>query len=704
MQLMSDAISVLGSRHNIIVEPTGRRCYINRSGVYPGIDCQIIAGVVIDGREVVFPLCPNGHTFDFMDQDMTPCSFKLTGIDEKTTIKLELTITTPFKPRDEKFSTIPALDIRLKLSRLDSNFRGYQAVEVAEPGKIFFELFSDVFEYEKSQSDTVRWKFDSPRPLHRDRIDNCRTPSVQRDELFVHKGNVNGKRIELKYTPGDYIGKEIHIIWCTYSDAMMTVHGKGAPFKYRETFGSLDDVVLWAEGNPDSLLENSRKVDGIIGSNNLSAAINSLMAQTLHSWLINTWWTKLEGRDWFNVWEGNCYYLSTMDVEYTQSPFYLSVWPELLALELDIWAGFTHSGKEILGDKGEDTIVFMHDVGWLTEIDRTRYSHPMPVEQNSNYVLMSYGYWMRTGDFKVLRRNLDNIRKGLNFIVLSDTTGDGIPDIGTANTIDDACPSLQFGREQVYLAVKSISALQCGAEILEQIGDVETAGKYRSQAEKATKSLHECGWNKDHFNMLLCEKDGSLSAKDSGGWDATHIFASHGLVLVDMIGKDSGIDNEKIRTDIRMGAVRCLDKYGCRHSDYTANRDELMIGEFGTFNCPRVGWISMNMFRDIAAFYRGVDLRSMASRYWSFQTLVNTQGPCLFFDTFNGNRLMAYPRGLAVFGYFDAIAGLKINRISGVIDCSPLSDDVEVPVLLYADWDEGCVPIIRNSKIEGFIG
>ena len=699
MHLMSDAVSVLGSRHNLLLDPVNKKCYINRSGVYPGIECELVAGVEIEGRTVVLPLSRERGKFDFLDQDMTPNTFKLTGIDEKTTIKLELTIASPFRPRDIALSTTPVLDIRLKLSRLDSNFRGWQATEVAAPGKIFMALKSPVFHNITGVDSQICWQFESPRPLHRDQVENCRPPIAQEDAFYVHSGNMVDNRVELSYTPDDYIGKEIHVSWCTYSPAMMTVREAAAPFKYTEQFSSLGEVTAWAKDNPNVISENAKKVDCIIGQNNLSTEINKLMAQTLHSWLVNTWWTVCEGKDWYNVWEGNCYYLSTMDVEYTQTPFYLSVWPELLALELDRWPEFTHSGEEIIGESGKDTVVFMHDVGWLTEIDRTRYAHPMPVEQNCNYALMHYAYWRRTGDFDVAQRNAEHIKKGLDFLLLSDTTGDGVPDQGTANTIDDACPALQFGKKQVYLAVKTIAALQTGADILEKMGDIETAKKYRQQADTATASLLEKGWNGDHFNMLLKAAGEELDPGQSGGWDATHIYTSHGLVLLDMVGKKLGIDDDKLRQDLRMGAIRCVDKYGCRHSDYVPHKDEMTIGEFGTFSCPRVGWIAMNMFRDIAAFYRGVDLRDMASRYWDFQALVNTQGPCLFFETFNGNRLMTYPRGLVVFGYFDALAGVTIDAVEDTIACNPINTQIEVPVLLLADWEKGVSPVISNGRV-----
>lgn len=52
------------------------------------------------------------------------------------------------------------------------------------------------------------------------------------------------------------------------------------------------------------------------------------------------------------MWEGNCHFHSTVDVEYTQAPFYLALWPELLGYELDFWPEFARDARLILGEKG----------------------------------------------------------------------------------------------------------------------------------------------------------------------------------------------------------------------------------------------------------------------------------------------------------------------------------------------------------------
>jgi hypothetical protein len=70
----------------------------------------------------------------------------------------------------------------------------------------------------------------------------------------------------------------------------------------------------------------------------------------------------------------------------------------------------------------------------------------------------------------------------------------------------------------------------------------------------------------------------------------------------------------------------------------------------------------MNMLRDLAALYRGIDLTALFERYWEWQVATNTRETHLFFETFGGNHLHFYPRGVALWGVFDAVNGVAIDR------------------------------------------
>jgi hypothetical protein len=392
--------------------------------------------------------------------------------------------------------------------------------------------------------------------------------------------------------------------------------------------------------------------------------------------------------------------VSTLDVEYTQSPFYLAVWPELLGYELDTWVAFAKDGGKSLGPRGAGTLFFSHDIGAHSSATGQIYSHDMEVEETANWLILMYVYWRRTGDGALVDRHYFTITRALAFLERCDTTGNGVPDVGVANTIDDASPAIQFGREQTYLAVKALAAHTAGAAMLDA-ADQPTIGNPRSKIASALESA----WLGDHFPTLL-QKRGVLKnpwtrkemvCDEIPGWNAPQIYTANGLALLDMVGCDLPIDPGKLRADLKTASQRCLREYGCVHSDFRNDNPqqlESMLGLVGVAQSP--GWISMNMLRDIAAFYRGVDLRSLPDRYWEWQGTTNSQEPKLFFETFCGNNLSFYPRGIAVWGYFDALAGLVIDKVAGVDRASPALAQVRVPRLFDADWRNGTSAVIES--------
>jgi hypothetical protein len=67
-----------------------------------------------------------------------------------------------------------------------------------------------------------------------------------------------------------------------------------------------------------------------------------------------------------------------------------------------------------------------------------------------------------------------------------------------------------------------------------------------------------------------------------------------------------------------------------------------------------------------------------------------------FFETFNGNNLHLYPRGVAVWGFFDALAGRVFDAAGGVDRVRPVFPGTRVPILLDADWKAGTCRTVEN--------
>lgn len=710
MQLMCDAIAVLGSRHGLLFNPIARECGIIRFDRFTRLPtAEIRAGIRIGDKEFVLPLCKTGEKFDLLDQRLTPCTVSFIGLHGASATKLKLTIATPFRPRDAAFSTTPIISMRLQVTNLGGQFRWTPKQMDMKKATIFIEIKGEALTLEPSGAKSIDVTFNSVRgTTYEGMVDVWATRDEtvpQRDRLCVTKGTRHGLRFEREVNLTNGAAEPLEVAWCTWSNACMEVLGERLPFKYAEKFSNLDAVVSWAQQNPDAIFDNASRVDGIVLNNSCGQGVNHLLSQTLHSWLIGSWWAIKNDRDWFSVWEGTCYFHSTVDVEYTQSPFYLAVWPELLKYELDWWPSFAKPGEAAIGKRGTGTMILSHDMGAHSTANGMIYSHDMEIEEVTNYLILSYAYWQRTGDESMVRKHADTVAAFLRFVIACDTDGNGVPDIGMANTIDDASPAVQFGKEQMYLAVKSLAALTCGAEMLQLVGRREAATSCLDQARKVLDTIHGKGWTGTHFATLL-RKDGMLrdpwTGKDEHrqeipGWDAPHIYTVNGLALLDMVGTDLGIRPDWLVQDLREATRRCLREYGCAHTDYANQQtyaNSKMQGLVGMAANP--GWISMNMLRDMAAFYRGVDLREMAQRYWEWQVLNNTQEPNIFHETFCGNHLRFYPRGVAVWGYFDALAGQTLNRVKGIDRTVPVLSGIRVPRLFDAEWQTGRARIVEK--------
>ncbi len=709
MNLIADALTVFGSRFGIGINPPKKECYLIKASDIKDFPFEIEAGIELEGKRIYLPLSSSTPNFYFHDQKLTPTTMQISGIDPDSGLHLKLNFMIPFRPRDVNFSTIPVIYISLKIEKLLSSFR-WSPIKIKEPkGRIFLKIKSKkfTFNYDKNTKEleiSYEHIIKRPPPVEGGILAQLSTPVEEKRKSNDRIAIISGDFDEEFYHDFDINRNgELILCWANYEEPILSVKGELKQFKYTESFKNIKEVTKWGKENYDKVLKNSKNVDSIFLSHNLGNSISNLMSMTLHSWLYDSWYVKLdEKKDWFSVWEGSCYFHSTVDVEYTQSPFYLSIWPELLELELDEWPNFAKDGEKVIGEKGKNTLYISHDMGLFANADRQYYPHDMEVEENANYILMAYSLWKRTGKDNIIRKHANFIQKLMDFILACDTTGNGIIDLCCANTIDDASPAIQFGKEQIYLAVKSMASILCGVEILQYVLKTETK-KYKDFAKKARNTIEKSGWKDDHYIVTLTKSADGLTDPWTGkklsgeleGWDSYHIYTENGLLLLEMIGKKVGLKVDRIKSDLISAVKNTLQKYGCRHSSYVSKASsEAIHGLVSAAN--KVGWISMNMARDIVACYYGIDMLCLSENYWDWQLTTNSQDIYLFFETFYGNNLNLYPRGLAIFGYMDAAAGFVYDKVKGVKKFKPIRKNIEVPIFNFADWENGKVLKIKT--------
>ena len=693
MHLMSDIISSFGSRVGIGIHPANKTAYLMRSGSFPGIPMELEIGAELDGHRYVLPLTAKGEAFSFVEQEMTPTTLTLTGIDERRALSVQLTLTTLFRPRDVRFSTTPAILADVRVKRLKTRFRWKEVDDTPAEGTLFVRFDSRVFTMTPAdQGIYLEYEDEYHRPEGSGRKHSTH-PIHARDLISVEEGEpcADGIRQPFRLELGEY-GAHITFAWCVYDQPLLSIGGELTDFKYKEYFPSLEAVGAWCRDHVRDIQDNARRVDGILMAHNLSVDFTHMVSQALHAYLASTWYCRRNGRDWYSCWEGGGYFQSSVDVEYSQAPFYLTLWPELLELELCEWAAeHTRNGEDVLGPAGQGTLYMAHDMGQYCDCEGQMLWIGQELEETTNYILMAYALWKRTGSRTVMEQYGDVIRRYMDFILATDFKGDGIPSFACHTTLDDACLPLRTGERLTYIAVKGAAACRAGAEILKCLEESGTE-KYLEFADRALATVEREGWKEDHY--ITC-------FTDIEGGDGSHIYTENGFALPAMAGAPMGLDPRRMTTDIRTALRETLCRYGCRHAAYT-DRVVLKRSVHGAyFNSPDVGWISMNMTRDIAAMYAGVDMLDMVSRYWDWESTVNAREYVLFLDTFYGNSLMFYPRGLAIFGYYDGALRYQLDKTAGRRELAPLRAGMRMPVLLEADWQKGSVPIVETESEDG---
>ncbi len=709
MHIFEDILAKFGSRMGINFIPRKRCVHFSGLGMGYNKPLDLLLGVRIGRERRALPFTKLSPVFESVEQEITPntITFRCRSLKIKTVA--EFKFIAPFYPQDAKLSTAPFFYIDVKISKcIPSHYdRDYSPLK----GEILFlfpkiELWKDKNGLLWEELCTMVKDFYLPYPYER-KIKLAQEYN-ERSEPIAEKAGYNfsikakipagylitpenskaivsehGYAIPFKIERGEYF--QTYFVWSGFiKDKVMEVREKPYRFKYLDYFKDIKEVKDYAIKDRERIMEKSEFFDSLFTGSSLGKTKLDLMAYTIHSYIQNTWWAKsVKGNeDWFSVWEGSCFMHSTLDVEYNCSPFLLMFWPELMEKILDQHVHYKKDG-------------FMsHDMGAFLQANEPYYPHEMEIEENCNFILLNYALWKFTGKFNHIRKHYSVIKELLQFNMDSDTTGDGIPNKGTANTIDDASPAVQYSKKQVYLAVKALGSYIAGEEIAKGLGDVKIDSSCRRYIRLISKTVDNA-WLGDHFPVCLDKSTKGLvdswtrkpiGGKYLKGWDAYTLYISNGLLFPLMAGARTHVDLDKFRIDLINSIKHSLVEYGCTHS--SSDKSNL--------------WISQNIWRDIIGGYLGVDNFEMADRYWAFEVFENTsgRGGC-FIDTHGNNWLAYYPRGVAILGYFYAMAGIRIDKGKKIFSLHPVSTPLRIPLFTSADWKRKGIPWLTiNTNIK----
>lgn len=698
MQLIATPVSRLGSRFTLVFDADAKQVLHSALGRWLDFPTDFAVGVESDdGVICALPFTKRFPLFEVTEQHLRLCSIVYTARSLALGIGLRFEVISPFYPHDEWTSLAPMFLLRLEVFPQGRVFWS-RAERMTQQGRVFVRLQREGLHISPAH-DRLKLGYSVPKVLwigERERppdLGLCEEACWCDERMVPLSPNAEllDDGIAFRFDLSGHTLQSFELLWCAFVDEPpLMVFEQPAFFKYRWLFTDVDAVADFATRQCDDLLTKTRTMESLVDEAGLTKAQADLICFSFQNFLLNSWWmVHDDGSEWFSVWEGSCHFHSTVDVEYNDGLVYLALWHDLLELLVDEWALF-----ELQDDVGS---YLAHDMGGGLEVGKQAYPHPMQVEENANFLLMLHCLWRWTGKRELIERHGELAKRLTTYFERSDTTGNGFPDIGVANTIDDASPAVQYSRQQTYLAIKTLCACFASARMADELGDEAFSKQCHTIVDRIRKTLDEQGWLRDHYAVCLERTAEGLTDVWTGqplrgeltGWDAYSIYTANGLLYLLLSGQMPPLNANRLRLDIANAYREALSEYGCTHT----SADKTNV------------WVSQNLWRDFVASYLGVSLPDNAPRYFALQAFMNTHGLTKgFIDTYLTNNLCFYPRGVTAIGYFFALCGLQIDRVEGVVRLKGTAPyPCRIPLLPLADWERGIIPFVVYRQVDGRI-
>jgi hypothetical protein len=715
MQVIETMLASFGSRLTLHFLPREHRVRLSPFGKFYDrlwnlrLGLRISEAVGSEAKLYLLPLCELNSNSEFyfgeVEQQLSATSVTFKIRERSLGLEASFRLISPFYPQNEKLSTAPFFYLDVEVQAWPSKQRQVEVVAGLQTEGVQVQPFAQPF-----CSGVVLTHSYQMLPDHwggsqvQDRLSlNSHTAPllfgvarVPQDWAGVRTRAIdNGIQISLPLPLG--IKRRVRFVLATYVDTpILDVRGQDFLFKYTQFFPDLTAVVKYALEEESFIRQRSELFDSLFSANSLGKTNRDFTVFAFQSYVPNTWWAVAKANpqtDWFSVHEGNCVFHSTVDVEYNLAWFYLLVWPQLLEKTLQQWRSYVQTTPA--------GAVLSHDIGVLMGANRQQYPHQMEVEENADFILLAYALWRYSGRSVVLQDNIATIKGLAQYILDSDTTGNGVPNRGVANTVDDASPAVQFGQEQIYLGVKAQAACWATMLMLTQLNNLSDqafATACKERADLINQTLNTAGWIDDHYAVTLDRSTAGLvnpwtqqplPVGELQGWDAYSLYTSNGLLY--LLATDPAanhlppVDFGRLKQDLQNSLAHSLIEYGCTHSSSDLSNI----------------WVSQNLWRDMVAGQLGIDLSQMVDRYWAFEQWENSQGRggC-FIDTYGANWLHYYPRGITAIGLWYGLSGLKVDLPAHQLSFAPVRIPLRIALPTFADWEKGLIPWV-NFRMEG---
>lgn len=390
-------------------------------------------------------------------------------------------------------------------------------------------------------------------------------------------------------------------------------------FYYTKHFGNIEEIVRYAFENYDFIINKTNEFEDKLTKSNLDKKTKWVIAQSFHSYISNTWlvYNSKYNITKFFVWEGCCdccYWINTVDVAHEYGVFEGLEIPWALRLQLEEWA------SNIKED--EYGTFIQHDLGKALKIvNKSFYYVQMPVEENSNYILLLYWYWKKTGDDNFILNKISLIKSLVKSLINRDKNKNGIADVGVGwTTYDGITEALRSSPDNTYLGVKEMAAYIAASEIFDYFNINNEEIEAKKQAEIIKNSIKEAY---EEYGYIPISLDRSFV-----DWDSYSTIIAEGLFYLALTNTSSEIIDELIPVfsdNYNKSYNKCKREFGinlvCKDLiNYNYNKFPNIWQIY-----PDVSWLSKMMVEDL-----------ISNRLFTYKT-----------DSFNYafDRLINNPRG-----------------------------------------------------------
>ncbi len=642
--------------HHAGLLPAGLGPRHNHSSLTDGVYTHALLGVELDRRRYILPMLPQK---DLGRRDVRITDFTLyrtmTSADLRSTqyphgVSVRWKFISPFYPRDLRLSLAPAILVRCTITNHTGRALNAAVLAGLPAGAATAANRTDgIIERHKTVHVIFRGPETDKYPKNLPETQAVALSSISASTP-VSMDHCTCFQNALKVAPG--ASQHVWLILAQYVNTRSVVSYFGTPceFEYQKLFDNIHSVIHYARHHRHSMLRRSRIFDDVISGAAIPPDIRAFIARNFQVYLGATWMLRRpDGKLLVTSYEGGTGYFSTIDVEFNLAPFYVMFWPACLKSELDLWAKCYYHWPDLHPYRtgpggpliwfGPKYGVMEHDVGGGFIINKQVYLlGPMPVEENSNYILLNSLYWRYTGKLDEFRRHEKLCLALANYILRSSTDGTGLPDTGTNNTLDGFGVLHRRYPDQVFLGLKAACALQALVSMLRAAGKPQLADPYAAREKLIIHSIEKYAWQGNHYAI-------TISPRHPKGWNKPWALTTNGLFYDLLTDEPQPLKPSRVRSDL----LSQISKYS--------------------------KWPSMGIWRDMIACYFGIHPHT---RY--------VLRPDFFGDM--------YPRSFNSIAMIQAWAGIGINVPKHRITISPHARGW-FPLPALADWKAGKVPWIR---------